>query len=195
MNPALAVAVCINAYWCTVIVKALLVAPRIRKAPNIVPREKTGRLLRIVWLPLLFYWNSLPWQSAHLPAPHGALLGVAVAGAVAAWLALFGSIHCWRRMGASWRLGIDPREKTELITTGLYARVRHPIYAFSMLLMLGTLAAAPSVGMAVVAATHIALLRFEAHREEAYLRRVHGCAYDDYCRRTGRFLPRCGTAV
>jgi protein-S-isoprenylcysteine O-methyltransferase Ste14 len=28
--------------------------------------------------------------------------------------------------------------------------------------------------------------------EEPYLRRVHGCAYETYAARTGRFLPRIG---
>ena len=194
MNPALPAAWCVNAYWCAVAVKALLVAPRIRKDPNIVPREKTGRWMRLLWVPLLVLWNVLPWRNARLDAPDGAAFVIASAGAAACWLALLGSIHCWRRMGTSWRLGIDPREKTALITTGLYARVRHPIYALSILLMLGTLAAAPSAALAVVAALHIALLQIEARREEAHLRRVHGAEYDDYRRKTGRFIPRCGKA-
>jgi protein-S-isoprenylcysteine O-methyltransferase Ste14 len=195
MRPAAIVAWCVTAYWCAVAVKALLVAPRIRKDPNIVPRERTGRWMRLVWVPVLALWVVLPWRHAPLPAPQGVALAVGMAGAAVAWLAFFASIHCWRRMGTSWRLGIDPREKTALVTTGLYARVRHPIYGLSIALMLGTLAAAPSVPMAVVAFIHIALLQVEARREESHLRRVHGAEYDAYSRKTGRVLPRRGKAV
>jgi protein-S-isoprenylcysteine O-methyltransferase Ste14 len=192
MKPAALVAWCVTAYWCAVAVKALLVMPRIRRDPNIVPREKTGRWMRLVWTPVVVLWIVLPWRHARLPAPHGAALAAGIAGAAVAWLAFLASIHCWRGMGASWRLGIDPREKTALVTGGLYSRVRHPIYALSILLMLGTLAAAPSLPMVAVAVVHIALLQAEARREEAHLRRMHGGEYDAYCRKTGRFLPRRG---
>ena len=93
-------------------------------------------------------------------------------------------------MGKSWRIGIDPAEKNPLIVTGPFARVRHPIYALSSILMLATAAADPAPLMLAVAAIHLSLLQLEARREENHLSRVHGPLYIDYCRATGRFLPR-----
>ena len=46
--------------------------------------------------------------------------------ALAAYLA---TLVCWKKMGKSWRMGIDPNETTQLIITGPYRHVRHPIYA------------------------------------------------------------------
>jgi len=37
-----------------------------------------------------------------------------------------------------------------------------------------------------------ALMNVKARNEERFLVGAHGAAYDEYCRRTGRFLPRVG---
>jgi protein-S-isoprenylcysteine O-methyltransferase Ste14 len=102
------------------------------------------------------------------------------------------TLMCWKKMGKSWRMGVDPGEKTALVVTGPFARVRHPIYALSSVLMLATVAVAPSALMIAVAAAHLLLLQLEARREEKYLASVHGEVYLDYCKKTGRFLPRIG---
>ena len=105
-------------------------------------------------------------------------------------LCLHGSIRAWRRMGRNWRMAVAPGQKTELVTGGPFARVRHPIYALSMLLMLCTLAVVPTLPLLLIAAVHITLMLLKAHNEERFLKGVHGAAYADYCRRTGRFVPR-----
>ena len=92
-------------------------------------------------------------------------------------------------MGKSWRMGIDPYEKTALIFTGPYAYVRHPIYALSSLLMIATVIVVPTPIMFAIAAVHLILLQWEASREEQNLSRIHGPQYDDYRASTGRFFP------
>ena len=105
------------------------------------------------------------------------------------------SIECWLRMGKNWRMAINPDEQTDLVTTGLYARVRHPIYALSILLMLCTLAVAPIWPVAAMAVIHIGLMITKAHNEERFLARRHGAPYLRYLQRTGRFVPRRGAAA
>jgi protein-S-isoprenylcysteine O-methyltransferase Ste14 len=95
-------------------------------------------------------------------------------------------------MGASWRIGVDLEERTELVSDGIFAYVRNPIYAAMVMfavgvfLMVPNLASLAGAGLVVVAAelqTRIV--------EEPYLRRTHA-AYEAYGRRTGRFLPGVG---
>ena len=93
-------------------------------------------------------------------------------------------------MGTSWRMGIDPNDKTQLIFSGPYAFVRHPIYGLSSLIMIATLAAVPSPLMILAGVVHLALLQWEARREEHYLIQLHGDEYRNYRQRTGRFFPR-----
>ena len=183
-------------YWGTVVGKSAYVARTTGKDPNVIPRERTGRWLRLIWTPTVIAWCALPWAAAlggrnaafwirsMLPAPAAA--GGAVIGAIALILTFF----CWRQMGRSWRIGIDPNEKTELITSGPYRLVRHPIYALSIVLMLGTLLAVFTPPMLLIAVIHITMLQLEARREEEYLLSRHGGSYAAYCRRAGRFIPR-----
>jgi protein-S-isoprenylcysteine O-methyltransferase Ste14 len=112
--------------------------------------------------------------------------------AAAAVACLLLTIQCWRRMGRDWRMDISNRN-TSLITDGLFARVRHPIYAFSIALMVATALVLPSVPMLIVAAIHIVLMNVKARTEEAHLARMHGDTYRQYVARTGRFVPRGAT--
>ena len=84
------------------------------------------------------------------------------------------------------------RDNTNLITDGLFRRIRHPIYAFSVLLMLCSAVILPSLPMLAVAAVHVLLMNIKARNEERHLLQSHGEAYARYLARTGRFFPRLG---
>ena len=56
-------------------------------------------------------------------------------------LGIVGLLLCWKaqkEMGRSWRVGID-RNRTELITTGVFKKIRNPTYCGLFLICLGTL--------------------------------------------------------
>ena len=93
-------------------------------------------------------------------------------------------------MGSDWRMDIGLDRKTELIVDGFFARVRHPIYAFSILLMVCSAAIVPTTPMLLIAAAHVVLMNVKARNEERHLLQVHGDTYAQYVSRTGRFLPR-----
>ena len=195
-GPALAVGLVVAAYWWRVLRMAAKMRRRTGRAANFVPVEPLGRLLRLVWQPLVWTWLAVPLYLAFAARPPAVLRPVyqseavqwaAVAIVIAAYIA---TRACWRRMGRSWRMGIDPAERTALVFTGPFAHVRHPIYALSSLMMLATLAAVPSPVMAAVAVLHLSLLQWEARREEHHLSALHGSAYDDYRAGVGRFVPR-----
>ena len=96
-----------------------------------------------------------------------------------------------RAMGASWRIGVDQAEATTLVTDGLFARVRNPV--FTAMITTG-------VGLTLLAPKVVALGADRAHPrefqvrvvEEPYLLRTHGAAYTAYALRAGRFLPGLG---
>lgn len=96
-------------------------------------------------------------------------------------------------LGASWRIGVDPQEQTDLITDGCFARVRNPIFTGMLLAATGIATLTPNkptiAGAVALAAGIVLQVR---HVEEPYLRRIHGRTYAAYEARTGRFLPRLG---
>jgi len=114
-------------------------------------------------------------------------------GLPAAALGTYGTVLAQSTMGASWRIGVHAAERTELITDGIFALVRNPIFSFLLLTMAGVAAIAP--GVATFAAFGLFLLGVQLQVrfvEEPYLRRVHGASYAQYCARVGRFFPGAG---
>jgi len=94
-------------------------------------------------------------------------------------------------MGASWRLGVDPGERTALVTSGPFAVVRNPIFSTMALTALGLTLMGPTVAGVVALAAVVVALELQVRAvEEPYLRRVHGPAFATYAARTGRFVPR-----
>ncbi len=186
-------------YWGYVGAMSIRMRRRTRSLDGIVPSQPLERLMWLIWLPLVAAWMTLPVLAVvhvhgtwALPAfaremPYAPLRWLAAGAAV---LCLRYSIRSWRRMGRNWRMAVTPGAPTELVTTGPFASVRHPIYALSIGLMLCTLAVVPTLPVLCIAAVHIVLMLVKVHNEERYLHGVHGAAYADYCRHTGRFVPR-----
>ena len=193
---ALILGLILAAYWSRVIRMVLKQRGKTGRDANFVPPEPLGRAIRILWYPVVVAWVAHPFMNAYkdrVPGPLAPLVQqdvVAVIGLVLAVAALAASWICWKRMGKSWRMGIDPNESTQLIVAGPYAYVRHPIYALSSLLMIASVLVLPSPLMLVLAVIHLTFLQWEARREERYLLATHGDAYAAYRARVGRFLPR-----
>lgn len=96
-------------------------------------------------------------------------------------------------MGASWRIGVDPAERTQLVTSGPFALVRNPIFAAMLPTALGLTLLVPSwVALTGLAGLVVALELQVRVVEEPYLLRAHGEAYARYAARVGRFVPGVG---
>lgn len=197
--PCSVLALTVWMYWLCVGTLAVRVRRRTRKLAGIVPSQPIEQLLWLVWIPLVVAWAVLPYLAATRDTPPWALpevalrfpyLGVRWVAALVGIACLALSIDCWRRMGKNWRMAVVPGQATELVTSGLYSRIRHPIYALSMLLMLCTAVVVPTAIVAAMAAIHITLMVIKALNEERFLGELLGARYLDYERRTGRFVPR-----
>jgi protein-S-isoprenylcysteine O-methyltransferase Ste14 len=120
---------------------------------------------------------------------------VAVAGLVAAVAGIAVTFWAQLAMGASWRIGVDPAERTALVTAGPFATVRNPIFSAMALTGVGLTSMAPTVvGLGGLAVLFVALEIQVRGVEEPHLARIHGAAYADYAGRTGRFVPRATRA-
>src|SRR5258705_9210786 len=196
--PDLIAGILITAYWA----RALRLAWKMRRqtgiAPNWTPPEALGRRLRMIWRPLVLIWIAHLFINAFTDEPHlRHLLRPLAHNAILAWLSVtilaagvLATLVCWKRMGKSWRMGINPDEKTQLIITGPYAYIRHPIYAIQSLMLIATMTLLPSPLMLIAGFLMLTFLQWEARREEKYLVVHHGTRYAKYCHHTGGFLPR-----
>jgi protein-S-isoprenylcysteine O-methyltransferase Ste14 len=96
-------------------------------------------------------------------------------------------------MGDSWRIGVDESETTTLVHTGVFGRIRNPIYTAMFTFGVGIALVTPNL----VAFTGFILLVATIHLqvrlvEEPYLLRTHGDAYRAYTASVGRFIPGVG---
>ncbi len=121
--------------------------------------------------------------------------GVRVGGLVLALAGAAATVAAQMAMGASWRVGVDDGERTELVTGGVFALVRNPIYTAMIVTVAGLTAMAPTPVSVLGLILSVAAIEFQVRAvEEPYLRRVHGDAYRRYTAAVGRFLPLIGRA-
>ena len=118
---------------------------------------------------------------------------LAIGGTIVATLGIGMTMWGQFDMGNSWRVGIDSEERIELVTTGLYAHVRNPIYSGGLLFAFGLVLLVPNAvslsGLIVV----LVVLEIVVRRiEEPYLESVHGLAFRSWASTTSCFLPRLG---
>jgi len=180
----------INALWILFGLYWIVSAFKLKKTKK---RESWSQRFRYV-LPLVvaFYLLSRPeahygWLGARfVPASDAAAwVGVALTAAGV-------GIAFWARwhLGANWSGVVTLKEGHELIRTGPYHSIRHPIYTGILLALLGTAVAMGEVrGLLAVA---IAWFSFytKARREESFLTQEFGDRFAEHRRHTGMFLPR-----
>ena len=144
-------------------------------------------LRNLLGIPLYFLGLVLAWQA---PAP--LLFDPGTATQVAAWaLIVTGSIPVVvGHLQIGWSTHM-PSLRDPLVTTGLYAHVRHPIYAGALPLFIGLALVRPSATFALACALSCAFFIIQARLEEVdLLERLP--EYREYMRRVPALLPHPG---
>jgi protein-S-isoprenylcysteine O-methyltransferase Ste14 len=197
--PGLVLALTVGVYWMNVVVLALVRKLRHGHSVGLLPQKPMERWMWLLWVPVVGLWNILPWAAwtshraplcvpafVHTTPALASLRTAAAASAIACYLL---TLPCWLKMGRSWGLAVLRDRSQTLVQTGIYGFIRHPIYALSLALMLCSVLVVATAPMLIVAALHLTLLLLKARSEEESLLAVHGQAYLEYTRRTGRFFP------
>jgi protein-S-isoprenylcysteine O-methyltransferase Ste14 len=102
------------------------------------------------------------------------------------------AIAFWARwhLGANWSGVVTLKEGHELIRTGPYRAIRHPIYTGILLALFGTAVAAGEVrGLLAVVIAWVSFY-WKARREESFLTQEFGERFAAHAKQTGMFLPK-----
>jgi protein-S-isoprenylcysteine O-methyltransferase Ste14 len=111
----------------------------------------------------------------------GVGLGVFVLGlALAVWARIY--------IGRNWGMPMSRKDEPELVTTGPYHTIRHPIYSGLILGMIGT-AIAVSWYWVIAVVLMGAYFIYSAVHEERYMAEQFPAAYPDYKRSTKMLVP------
>ena len=136
-------------------------------------------------LPGLFVATGFPRVATYHPPAWQIGLGI---------LAMIGALVLFRRthkaLGKMWSVSLDIREKHRLVTTGIYRRLRHPMYsafwtmALAQALLVPNWIAGPAglVGFGILFAARIG-------PEERMMEEAFGDEYRAYRARTARIIP------
>ena len=98
------------------------------------------------------------------------------------------AIWARRYLGRNWGTPMSEKADPELVTTGPYRRIRHPIYTGILLAMIGT-AVAVNWYWLIVAVVTGAYFVYSAVMEERYMTDVFPDAYPNYRRSSKMLVP------
>ena len=166
---------------------------RISKDVKETERRESGpsRLARLVLILCAFALLWLP--SVPIPLLNGRFLPPA------AWCFWFGapvtaggllfSVWARRHLGKNWSQAVTIKEGHELIASGPYGLVRHPIYTGLLLAFVGcAVALGEWRGLLAVALVFVALWR-KLRLEEKWMRAQFGESYEAYSQRVAALVP------
>ncbi len=146
------------------------------------------RLLLMICAVALLSWPRVPLAFLNrrfLPQPDGSFwCGAAITAA-----GLLFSVWGRRHLGRNWSRAVTVKQDHELITSGPYALVRHPIYTGLLTGFLGSaIARGQYRGLLAVLLLFVALW-FKLQLEEQWMRAHFGEQYAAYSRRVAALVP------
>lgn len=158
-------------------------------------RQKEGLASQIAYrLPILIFVALMIYARHHEAGfwaapvlPRNPALGVLAVLITAAGFAF----TLWARaiLGGNWSGAVTIKVGHELVRTGPYRLVRHPIYTGVIVALFGSALAWNQ--WSAFAAVPLFWLSFTIKRlkEERFMRQIFGSQYDDYARTTGAIFP------
>ncbi len=163
-------------YW-------LIAAANVKPGRTRWARFAGVRVVLVVLVVLLLRLHVLKGHAGftHSPWLQGAGLAVFVAGlALAVWARLY--------IGQNWGMPMSEKTDPQLVTTGPYRLIRHPIYSGIILAMIGT-ALAGSVFWLVAVGVIGGYFIYSAVMEERYMNSLFPDTYPAYRRSTKMLIP------
>ena len=90
--------------------------------------------------------------------------------------------------GTSWRVGFDTKTPGALVTSGIFALSRNPIYLFLDLWFVGVFLINGTLVFLIFALLALGHLHYQIVREEKFLDDLYGEPYRDYRSKTARYF-------
>jgi protein-S-isoprenylcysteine O-methyltransferase Ste14 len=136
-------------------------------------------LLSTTWIPLPWLYRPV-WRAGFWPFCMGAAITVS---------GLLFAVWAREHLGRNWSSQVSIKQDHELITTGPYAVVRHPIYTGILAGFLGVAIALSQVRGFVVFVLFFLVFWVKFSKEEQWMRSQFGETYAKYVHRTAALVP------
>lgn len=117
--------------------------------------------------------QAIPFKIAGLTLSHSALIWIAIAQ---------------YQMHDSWRIGIDDKNESALITKGLFGISRSPIFIGILVALSGLFLIIPDAVTLILMGTSLISIQIQIRSEEKLLSKQFGNDYMLYCKKVKRFF-------
>ena len=104
-------------------------------------------------------------------------------------IGLIVAIIARRQLAGNWGAAVELKKGHELITTGIYGYVRHPIYTGMLLMGLGTTVFINAAPVWISLAVAIVLFAIRARQEEKLMTRTFPKEYPEYKKKVKALIP------
>ncbi len=151
------------------------------------------RALEFLLLPFLILWSGAVLQIALSGAPSGGFSlwehhALRWVGVLLCTLGLLLFLAALVSFGRAWRVGIDDKNSTQLVTRGIFSLSRNPIFLFMDLFFFGMFLIYPTWFFLAFSLCEILAVHLQILSEEKFLRERFGQEYGAYCSRVRRYL-------
>lgn len=179
------------------IYKSRLVAKDIGKSPMVLPKDDSAYGLIGIYFKITHYLLLLYTIAFGIyPVIHKYLSPISILeneisqyiGIGLLSIALIWTIIAQENMKNAWRMGIDKAVKTPLITNGLFAYSRNPVFVGLILGFGGLFLMTPNTLTLVVFLLEFILIQIQIRLEEEHLEKLHGDVYIAYKSKTRRLI-------
>lgn len=145
----------------------------------------------IGWLSVLTYLINPAWMNwSEMPLPDGARWVGVGTGIVSVPLLYW----LFKSIGRNITQSVKTRKEHQLVTSGPYRWVRHPLYSVGTLLFLSFALMASNWFIALSSLLGLVMLMVRLPKEEQNLIEKFGDEYKNYMKRTGRLIPKIRTS-
>lgn len=179
------------------VLKTVVVAKRIGKNPLVLPKDDSaygliGFYFKLTLIAMFVYvvaYALFPtWHNNFLPIIQLDNSMINYVGLGLLFISLVWTVIAQGNMKNSWRIGIDTDTKTELVTSGLFAISRNPIFFGMILSLVGLFLTTPNALTALFLTLGYVLIQIQIRLEEEFLIKEHGQTYIDYKQKVRRLI-------
>jgi protein-S-isoprenylcysteine O-methyltransferase Ste14 len=145
-------------------------------------------LIVLLFVAVLTYSMSEKMYSYLVPISYLQTQTLTIIGMALIHIALVWISFAQFQMSNSWRIGIDEKNKTKLVTDGVFSISRNPIFLGMIISVLGLFFIVPNALTFFLTITTYIVIQIQIRLEEEFLQKQHSQDYVSYKLKTKRLL-------
>jgi len=145
-------------------------------------------LIALLFISVLFYSFGYTYYKFLVPITYLENQSLKIVGLILIHLSLLWIGIAQFEMSTSWRIGIDEKNDTELVTIGIFSISRNPIFLGMIVSVLGLFLIIPNALTFFLTLSTYFVIQIQIRLEEEFLEKTHNTDYSNYKLKTKRLI-------